>query len=140
MKKSFQNFDIVENGIYIWSSQNPNVMTVKGMHDLDQTLYTDYPEFEYEYASIKEPDTLPPKKQTLTVSLEKRKIDGASITCITGFIGRRIDLRKIESELQGVCHTEGSSKMYDIMLNGDVRKRAFVYLRSNGYKVRFAEN
>ena len=115
-------------------------MTVKGTPDLDQTLYTDYPEFENEYANIKEPNTLPPEKQTLTVGIEKRKMDGALITYISGFVGKRIDLRRIEGELQGVCHTCGSSKMYDIMLHGDVRKRAYVYLRANGYKVRFAEN
>lgn len=110
------------------------------MSDLDLPLYTDYPEFEYEYQKIKEPKTLPPEKQNLVVGLEKRKMDGAPMTYITGFIGRRIDLRKIEDQLQGVCHTCGSSKMYDIVLKGDVRKRAFVYLRSNGYIVQFAEN
>ena len=115
-------------------------MTDKGMNDLDLTLYTDYPEFEHEYANITEPNTLPPNKQTLIVGLDKRKMDGATMTYITGFVGRRIDLRKIENELQGVCHTCGSSKMYDILLNGDVRKRAYVYLRANGYQVRFSEN
>lgn len=115
-------------------------MTGKGMNDLDNTLYTDYPEFENEYANIKEPKTLPPEKQTLVVGLDKRKMDGAPITYITGFVGRRIDLRKIEEELQGVCHTVSSSKMYDIVLKGDVRKRAYVYLRSQGYLVKFAED
>jgi translation initiation factor 1 (eIF-1/SUI1) len=67
-------------------------------------------------------------------------MDGGPMTYITGFVGRRIDLRKIEEQLQGVCHTCGSSKMYDIVLKGDVRKRAFVYLRSHGYAVQFAEN
>jgi translation initiation factor 1 (eIF-1/SUI1) len=67
-------------------------------------------------------------------------MDGAPITYITGFVGRRIDLRKIEDALQGVCRTCSSSKMYDIMLNGDVRKRAYVYLRSKDYQVKFAEN
>jgi translation initiation factor 1 (eIF-1/SUI1) len=67
-------------------------------------------------------------------------MDGAPITYISGFVGRRIDLRKIEDELQGVCHTCGSSKMYDIVLKGDVRKHAYRYLRSRGYKVKFAEN
>ena len=115
-------------------------MAVKGMNDLDQPLYTDYPEFEYEYANIKEPNTLPPEKQTLVVGLDKKRMDGAPVTYITGFVGRRIDLRKIEKELQGVCHTVVSSKMYDIVMKGDVRKRAFVYLRSNGYSVKFAED
>lgn len=115
-------------------------MTVKGMDNLDYPLYTDYPEFEYEYANIKEPKTLPPGKQKLIIGLEKGKIDGAPNTFITGFVGRRIDLLKIEEQLRGVCHTCGSSRMYDIVLKGDVRKRAFVYLRSLGYSVKFAEN
>jgi len=115
-------------------------MTLKGMNNLDQILYTDYPEFEFEYANIKEPNTLPPEKQTLLVGIDKRKMDGAVITYITGFVGRRIDLIKVEEELQGVCNTLASAKMYDIVLKGDVRKRAFIYLRNNGYKVKFAEN
>lgn len=115
-------------------------MALNSMHDLDHPLYTDYPEFEYEYANVQEPNTLPPEKQVLTVGLDKRKMDGAPITCITGFVGRRIDLRKIEEELQSACRTCGSSKMHDIVLKGDVWKRAYVYLRSNGYSVKFAKN
>ncbi len=115
-------------------------MTVKGMNNLDQPLYTDYPEFEFEYANIQEPNTLAPEKQHLVIGLDKRKMDGAPITYISGFVGRRIDLREIEKELLGVCHTCGSSKMYDIVLQGDVRKRAYVYLRSRGYNVKFAED
>jgi translation initiation factor 1 (eIF-1/SUI1) len=135
-----KNIDRFINGNYICGSPNPKVMSVKGMNNLDYPLYTDYPEFEYEYANIEEPKTLPPKDQTLIVGLDKRKMDGAPITFISGFVGRRIDLRKIEEQLQGVCHTGGSSRMYDIVLKGDVRKRAFVYLRSLGYSVKFAEN
>lgn len=117
-----------------------HVMGDKAIIDLDQILYTDYPEFEFEHANIREPNTLPPEKQTLVVGIDKRKMDGAPITYISGFVGRRIDLLKIEDALQGVCHTCGSSKMYDIMLYGDVRKRAYVYLRSKAYQVKFAEN
>jgi len=126
--------------IYICDSLIQKYMTLKGLNNLDQPLYTDYPEFEFEYANIKEHRTLPPEKQTLLIGLDKRKMDGALITYITGFVGRRIDLIKIEEELQGVCHTCGSSKMFDIVLKGDVQKRAYIYLRNNGYKVKFAEN
>ena len=71
-------------------------MTVKSSNDLDQTLYTDYPEFEFEYANKREPTTLPPGKQKLIVGLDRKKLN--------------------------------------------VRKRAYVYLRSKGYQVQFAEN
>ncbi len=115
-------------------------MTVKGINDPDTTLYTDYPEFEYEYANISEPDTLPPEQQTLTIGLDESRTDRAPVTYITGFVGRRIDLRRIEDELGEVCHTCASSKMYDIVLRGNVCKRAYIYLRSNGYSVEFAKN
>ena len=110
-------------------------MTSKSSNDLDLTFYTDYPEFEFEYASKREPKTLPPELQHLVVGLDRHRVTGAPVTYISGFVGRRLDLIKIENELQGVCHTCGSSKMYDIILYGDVRKRAFVYLRSQGYQV-----
>ena len=71
-----------------------DIMGDNAVNDLDQILYTDYPEFEFEYANVKEPNTLPPESQTLVVGLDKRKMDGAPITYITGFVGRRIDLRK----------------------------------------------
>lgn len=135
-----EKIDRIKNGVYICGSPIPIFMAFKGMNDLEQTLYTDYPEFEFEYANVTEPSTLSPENQTLDIGLDRRKLDGAYFTFITGFVGKRIDLRKIEDELQGVCHTCGSSKMYDIMLNGDVRKRAYVYLRNHGYRVRFAKD
>jgi len=115
-------------------------MTIKGMNDLDHPLYTDYPEFEFEHANIQEPRTLVPEKQTLLIELDKRKMDDALVTYITGFVGRRIDLIKLEKALTEICRTYGSSKKYDIVLKGDVRKRAYIFLRNNGYKVKFAEN
>jgi translation initiation factor 1 len=121
----------------LWFTQSI-VMSLKRMNNLDQPLYTDYPEFEFEYANIQEPQTLPPEKQVLLIGLDKRKMDGATITCVSGFVGRRIDLLKVEEELQGACHTCGSSKMYDIVLKGDVSKRAYIYLRNKGYNVKFA--
>ena len=48
-------------------------------------IYTTYPEFEYEYANVHEPETPRPRDQKLTIALNKRKIDGAPVTTITGF-------------------------------------------------------
>mgnify|MGYP001150788673 CR=1 FL=1 len=104
----------------------------------DEAIYTTHPEFEYEYANIHEPETLKPEEQRLVISLNKRKIDGAPVTTITGFVGKRIDLIKIEQELSRACRTCGSTHMYDVILQRDVRKRAFVFLRGNGFGVAFA--
>jgi translation initiation factor 1 len=115
-------------------------MSAKSMSLPDDVVYSTHPEFEYEYANIREPETLPPSKQHFNISLGKRKIDGQPVTIITGFVGKRIELICIEQELQTVCRTCGSSKMYDIILAGDVRKRAYVYLRNQGFGVEFADS
>lgn len=103
----------------------------------DEVIYSTYPEFEYEYANIHEPETLKPADQHLTIALNKRKIDGAPVTTITGFEGKRMDLIGLEEELAGACRTRGSTRMYDIILDRDVRKRAYVYLRNQGFGVQF---
>lgn len=113
-------------------------MKSKRTPNTEDVIYSTYPEFEYEYANVKEPDTLDPGEQMLTLGLGKRKIDGALTTIITGFIGKRTDLISIEQELQLVCKTCSSSRMYDVILMGDVRKRAYVYLRNKGFGVQFA--
>lgn len=101
-------------------------------------IYSTYPEFEYEYANVHESKTLNPRDQQLTIALNKRKIDGAPVTTITGFEGKRMDLIRLEEALAAVCWTGGSTRMYDIILDRDVRKRAYVYLRNQGFGVQFA--
>ena len=113
-------------------------MKAKSISDADDMIYSTYPEFEYEYANVKENITLAPGMQLLTIGLGNMKIGGNLTTTITGFVGKRIDLIKIEQELHSACKTCGSSKMYDLILKGDVRKRAYVFLRNKGFGVEFA--
>jgi len=113
-------------------------MVEKDLSVPDEVVYSTYPEFEVEYANIKEPETAEPVDQDLIISLNKRKIDGMQVTCVTGFVGKRMDLIQIQEELADVCRTCGSTRMYDIILQRDVRKRVYVYLRNNGFGVRFA--
>lgn len=115
-------------------------MDKNGISLPDEMVYSTHPEFEHEYAGIVENDTLPAIKQKLCISLERRKYDGAIITKISGFIGKRINLISIENELEVVCRTSGVTTMNDIILFRDVRKRAFIYLRNQGYGVRFADS
>ena len=78
-------------------------MKAKSILDADDMIYSTYPEFEYEYANVKEPKTLKPEEQLLTIGVEDKKTDGNLTTTVTGFVGRRIDLIKIEQELQAAC-------------------------------------
>lgn len=104
----------------------------------DEVIYSTYPEFEVEYANVHEPATKKPGDQLLVIALNKRKIDGAPVTTITGYKGKRMDLIQLEESLAKVCRTSGATHMYDIILDRDVRKRAYVYLRNQGFGVRFA--
>lgn len=113
-------------------------MKAKSVSDADDMIYSTYPEFEYEYANVKEPNTLKPQEQLLKIGLDEKKNDGNITTIITGFVGKRINLIEIEQELQSACRTCGSSRMYDLFLKGDVRKRAYVFLRNKGFGVEFA--
>jgi translation initiation factor 1 len=115
-------------------------MLVKNLSTPDEIIYSTHPEFEYEYANIQEPKTLNPKNQKLIISLSKRKIDGALVTTVTGFIGKRKDLIKVEQALEKVCKTNGSTRMYDIIMMRDVRKRAYIHLRNQGYDVQFGDS
>jgi translation initiation factor 1 (eIF-1/SUI1) len=103
-----------------------------------EVIYSTYPEFEVEYANIHEPETLLPGDQLLVIALNKRKIDGVPVTKITGFKGKRMDLIRMEEALAAACHTSGLTRMYDIILERDVRKRAYVYLHNQGFGVQFA--
>jgi len=114
-------------------------MNVKTNSTPEDVIYSTYPEFEKEHANVMEPDTIVPKEQLLTIGLGKRKIDGDFTTTVIGFIGKRSDLINLEHELQNVCRSVGSSRMYDVILTGDVRKRAYVYLRNQGFGVQFAK-
>ncbi len=115
-------------------------MVSKNLSLPEEVIYSTHPEFEAEYASIREPDTLSPIEQEIFISLEKRNFDCATVTKVTGFIGKRIDLLSLSDELQQVCHTEGATRMHEIVLCGDVRKRVYVYLRNRGFGVNFADS
>ena len=102
----------------------------------DEAIYSTHPEFEFEYASVTESETLQPADQSLTISLNRRKIDGALVTTIMGFVGKRQDLLNLLEEIGKACRSEGSAKMYDIILSGDVRKKAYVYLHRRGFGIK----
>ena len=113
-------------------------MVVKNRSLQDEIIYSTHPEFESEYSNFTEPETLKPEEQDLVISLGKRKIDGKIMTIVSGFVGSRIELLELGDELQEVCHADVSSRKYELHFERDVHKRAFIYLRNKGYKVRFA--
>ena len=99
-------------------------------------VYSTNPDFEYNYQENYEPDTLPPEKQYLFVSLDKKQRKGKQVTLISGFIGKADDLKDIGKTLKLKCGAGGSVKDGEIIIQGDFRQKIFDILTSENYNVK----
>jgi len=99
-------------------------------------VYSTDPDFEYNYQENYEPDTLPPDKQYLVVSLDKKQRKGKQVTLISGFIGKADDLKDIGKTLKLKCGAGGSVKDGEIIIQGDFRQKIFDILISENYNVK----
>ena len=96
-------------------------------------VYSTNPDFRYETAESKEPDTLPKDKQTLRVQLDKRNRSGKQVTLITGFTGKNEDLEALCKFLKTKCGAGGSAKENEMIIQGDFRKKIVEILHKEGY-------
>ena len=99
-------------------------------------VYSADPDFEYEYQDNNEPETLPPDKQYLVVSLDKKQRKGKQVTLISGFIGKTENLKDIGKTLKLKCNTGGSVKDGVIIIQGDFRQKISDILISENYNVK----
>ena len=58
-------------------------------------VYSTNPDFRYEQDNAEEAQTLPPEKQKLTVSIDRRCRAGKQVTLVTGFVGSEADLKEL---------------------------------------------
>lgn len=73
-------------------------------------------------------------KQTLRVELDKRK--GKTATLITGYDAPDEDVKKLAQTLKIKLATGGSTRDGEILIQGDVRRKAAELLESMGFKVK----
>lgn len=100
-------------------------------------VYSTDSNFDYVEENVAEQsDTLPPEKQALRVSLDKKQRAGKAVTLVTGFIGSEEDLIQLGKNLKQKCGVGGSVKDRIILLQGDFRKRVIELLIAEGYKAK----
>ncbi len=99
-------------------------------------VYSTNADYEYETNTEKEPETLPPELQNLTVQLDKKNRKGKTVTLVKGFAGQTDDLKKLQKLLQSKCGTGGSIKQNEIIIQGDFRKKIHHYLAEMNYNVK----
>lgn len=102
----------------------------------DGVVYSTNNEFEYQYQSSEEQQTLPPQQQQLRVGLDNSGRAGKTVTLITGFVGTNADLENLAKTLKNKCGTGGSAKNGEILIQGDVRNKVVEILQKAGYKAR----
>lgn len=81
-------------------------------------------------------ETLPPEKQRLIVSLDKKARKGKMVSLIRGFVGQDDDLENLARMLKQKCAVGGSAKDGEIIIQGDFRKRIQEVLVMEGYNVK----
>ena len=97
-------------------------------------VYSTNPDFRYHIDEPEEKATLPPSRQNLRITLERKNRSGKSVTLITGFVGTKDDLDSLAKELKSKCGVGGSSKNNEILVQGDFRDKILQLLIQKGYK------
>lgn len=99
-------------------------------------VYSTSKDFEYDTGQDAEEETLPPRKQKLYVSLDRKMRKGKTVTLVEGFTGSENDLKDLGKELKGICGAGGTAKDGEILVQGDFRERITDHLQKQGYGVK----
>lgn len=102
----------------------------------DGVVFSTASDFEFAYPPGEEAATLPPGKQNLKVTLDKRMRAGKQVTLVLGFIGVVDDLEKLGKLLKSKCGVGGSIKSGEIIIQGDHRDKIITLLLTEGYKAK----
>ena len=96
-------------------------------------VYSTNPNFQYETEKTETTETLPPDRQPLRISMERKGRGGKTATLIKGFIGTDADLNELTRLLKNRCGVGGAAKAGIIIIQGDLRDKILSTLQNLGY-------
>lgn len=96
----------------------------------------DFPEAPKEEVPAEESVGNKIQKSPLTICTDRRQRKGKTATIIEGFECEDDLLKEIATKLKSTLGTGGSSRLGEILLQGDVKTKAAEYLKKEGYKVK----
>jgi len=111
-------------------------MGKKKKNNREGIIYSTQENFEYDYNEPTEEETLPPTQQDLRVMLDKKARKGKQVTLVTGFVGKKDDLKELGKLLKSKCGAGGSAKDGEIMVQGDFRDKVLEVLHKEGYRAK----
>lgn len=101
-------------------------------------VYSTNPDFQYTLEDTQEAqaETLPPSRQKLTVTIDRRRRAGKQVTLVSGFVGSDEDLKALGKTLKTRCGVGGTAKDCEITIQGDLRDKVTALLQEMGYKAK----
>lgn len=97
-------------------------------------IYSTNPNFEYQYETNEETQTLPPSKQKLYIKLDKKNRNGKIVTIVSNFVGTQEDLENLCKIIKNKCATGGTIKDNEIIIQGNFKEKINNILQELGYK------
>ncbi len=111
-------------------------MTPENWKDRLGTVYSTNKDYDYQYDSEEEQETLPPEEQNLRVLLDRKQRKGKTVTLIEGFIGTEEDLKALAKSLKVKMGVGGSAKEGLIVIQSDQRYKIMSLLKDQGYSTK----
>ena len=99
-------------------------------------VFSTDPGFNFSTGEENREETLPPCRQKLIVSLDRRNRGGKQVTLVSGFKGAEGDLAELGRTLKMKCGVGGSAKNGEITVQGDFRDKVTEILKSLGYNAK----